>query len=1539
MAFDQATRNRLARFVGDARHTLTLEFTRQLQHEYGLDPQNGTITDLEKLSHLDDTRRETARLLRETMSHYLAGQEKQTVAGQRDVLERIVREQAFTVLNRLCALRMAEARGLLLESIARGYQSKGFQLYGRLAGSALGETGDSYRSYMFSLFDEFAVDLPVLFDRFSPQGRLFPRPAVVLELLAEINHPDIDPLWVEDETIGWIYQYFNSKEERKQMRDESSAPRNSRELAVRNQFFTPRYVVEFLTDNTLGRIWYEMTKGQTRLAESCRYLVRRPHEIFLAPGEAAPEAEDDQGELSQEELLRLPVYIPHRPLKDPRDIKMLDPACGSMHFGLYAFDLYEQIYAEAWELEGRLGPDAFLRPEGLKPLRQTYNNEEEFLQDVPRLIVERNIHGIDIDPRAVQIAGLSLWLRAQKSWQGQRLNAVERPTIQRSNIVTAEAMPGDTDLLDEFIERHLSLSPEGKLLGQLLRRVFVAMRLAGEAGSLLKIEEEIAADIAEAKTKWFTHPLVRQAKLFEEETPLPKQRELGLDVSGITDAAFWGRAEQRIYDSLEQYAELAEDGNHYRRHLFVRSTARGFAFIDLCRQKYDVILMNPPFGASVDRFVPLLVKHCPYGNKNLASAFIEVLSERLSVNGLIGLVSDKVIFIKSTYASFREHIILNSLEIGPFVELGWGVLDANVEVVASILSKSTKQTAQVFMNLASANNKQDLLSAGLYEWNQKKSLPAYFYMCITGLFRTMPNKAIAYDVPSRIQHLFRNNLSLQEQGVQVLQGHNLSMERYGKLWWEILPSHLLTGFFIRMYKGGSYCQYYQSSYEVALWRGDGSHLRLHSGTRWANEAFQGLPGIGYGKRGEWLDAHIMPSDHIFTVEGMAIFPSEESCVWGLLAYLNSPISSTLLSFYSGQHKEAGYLKDLPTPLLPLLMRDDYVRNAKQVYILKRELDTTNECSPTFLQPYLVHVLSESIFSLAERYLHICEKTSTLVFQQEQITYEIMGLSESDIQNLSFYATKPIDSVSLAFDASTLESCVYFCAEVAVSYAVGTAFGRWDIRYAISQKNLLENLEPFAPLPVCPPGMLQGARNLPANPDDLQTDYPMRITWAGLMTDDHGHIENVEDRVRQSLRIIWLDNADAIEQEVCEILGVPSLRTYFVNPNGFFSDHLKRYSKGRRSAPIYWPLSTASSSYTLWIYYHRLDVQTLYTCINDYVDPKLKDVSQQVQTLRQESNRSKLQEDDVAQLTDLETELKDFRAELLRLAAFWRPNLNDGVQITAAPLWRLFQHRQWQARLKETWEKLEGGEYDWAHLAMSIWPERVVPQCATDRSLAIAHDIEDLFWVEEDGKGRLLKPQDQEIAAQKNKQRQPAHEQLRAHLAALANGPARGLPALQVWQHLAEGQWDDTRLALYLWPERVFDKVWDYPPLADPLSIKMPAKRTQAARSSLLKKLLAAAAPDLAGPVAAAFQDEPAAFDAVWQALQRGERDEQPLALLLWPDRVVDKCTTDVDLAAKQGLRPFFWYQPPGAPWRRRKSQSSEITAEVARRQTLSGGRP
>lgn len=283
MAFDKPTRNRLAKFVADARNLIADEFTEQFQSLYGISPKGG-IAPLEKLAHLDDLGLATAALLRERID-YLIRTHPDDKEGTIGAVARLAREQAFTILNRLAAVRMAEKRGLIIESVGQGYQSKGFKVFEQVAGSALGDTFHRYRSYLFCLFDELAIDLGILFHRRSPQALLFPREPALLNLLDLLNTADLDALWAEDETIGWVYQYYNDPDERKKMRAESAAPRNSRELAVRNQFFTPRYVVEFLTDNTLGRIWYEMTKGDTRLKEQCRYLVRRPTEIFLGKAE------------------------------------------------------------------------------------------------------------------------------------------------------------------------------------------------------------------------------------------------------------------------------------------------------------------------------------------------------------------------------------------------------------------------------------------------------------------------------------------------------------------------------------------------------------------------------------------------------------------------------------------------------------------------------------------------------------------------------------------------------------------------------------------------------------------------------------------------------------------------------------------------------------------------------------------------------------------------------------------------------------------------------------------------------------------------------------------------------------------------------------------------------------------------------------------------------------------------------------------------------------------------------------------------------
>src|SRR5262249_30257261 len=157
---------------------------------------------------------------------------------------------------RFVALKMLEARKLVQECVSRGDQSSGFKEYTGLAPElAQFPDGSGYRTYLESLFDEIGTGVKVLFDRRDPVSLLWPRRQTLLDLLAALNDAELKEAWGQDETIGWVYQYFNSEQERREMRDASQAPRDSHELAVRNQFFTPRYVVAFLSDNTLGRTW------------------------------------------------------------------------------------------------------------------------------------------------------------------------------------------------------------------------------------------------------------------------------------------------------------------------------------------------------------------------------------------------------------------------------------------------------------------------------------------------------------------------------------------------------------------------------------------------------------------------------------------------------------------------------------------------------------------------------------------------------------------------------------------------------------------------------------------------------------------------------------------------------------------------------------------------------------------------------------------------------------------------------------------------------------------------------------------------------------------------------------------------------------------------------------------------------------------------------------------------------------------------------------------------------------------------------------
>src|SRR5665648_856835 len=999
------------------------------------------------------------------------------------------------------------------------------------------------------------------------------------------------------------------------MRAESpKAPRNSRELAVRNQFFTPRYVVEFLTDNTLGRTWYEMTQGGTQMKDNCHYMVRRPQEIFLAGGEDAPVLKEPTDDLSQEELLQQPVYIPYRRLKDPREILMLDPACGSMHFGLYAFDLYEKIYEEAWDLESLLGPQAFERSENLSALQKSYASKEEFLRDIPRLIVECNIHGVDIDSRAVQIAGLSLWLRAQRSWKCQGVKPLQRPQIRKSNIVCAEPMPGEKSMLEEFT---CKLKP--RVLGQLVEIIFEKMQLAGEIGSLLKIEEEIEEALSLAREDFQKEIQLRNE---ERDTLFPNMlspRQVSIfDFTDLGDETqFWNFSEQKLLDALKEYAEQAVETEVVQKRLFALDAARGFAFIDLFRKRYDVVLMNPPFGYISGDAERYCEANYPYWNRNLLCAFFD---RTLEIAQRVGSVFDRTAAIKTTYEEFRRNIFLEKGSLISQADLGWGVLDADVEVSAAVLLSSNVSSLEVFFDM-----------------------------------------------------------------------NNTDIAPYGK---------------------------------------DAVRIKGHPNVLLRNLSSQGKPGLGYGKRGQFLDSQIVAAGHAYTIEGVGAITENVNEAFFFTAILNSPIFQFIINLYCGQHKYSTYVNLFPCPIVDIKTRISIGQCVNRIWVLKQKWQTGDETDIVFISPRIFSFDRDSLSNCVDKMIQteadFNKEITVLTKSVNDMINAIYNLETDDIQMIEQYTKScPKDQVWIDVPSSIIEKRFEHIASIE-SALFGFVFGRWDIRYATGEKEPHALPDSFEPIPVCPLGMLQNHHGLPVSSQDVPDDYPLRIIWSGIMVDDEGQPEDIVARVRETIEIIWKEKAEDIEQETCELLGVDSLRDYFRKPSNFFAEHLKRYTKSRRQAPIYWPLTTASGIYTICVYYQRLSDQTLYKCVNDYVEPKLRQLTESTRQLRQKTVRSPQDEKELEEMLNLEQELQEFRDELLRVAAFWKPNLDDGVLITAAPLWKLFRLPRWRTLLEETWGKMENGECDWAHLAFSIWNDRVRAKCKKDISLAIAHGLKDIY---------------------------------------------------------------------------------------------------------------------------------------------------------------------------------------------------------------------
>lgn len=689
----------------------------------------------------------------------------------------------------------------------------------------------------------------------------------------------------------------------------------------------------------------------------------------------------------------------------------------------------------------------------------------------------------------------------------------------------------------------------------------------------------------------------------------------------------------------------------------------------------------------------------------------------------------------------------------------------------------------VFLRLLEANDKERALqysSSGIEDARDARR-----FAVDPQAFRALPRSLFAYWVSAAVRRLFTEALPFEDHGRVARQGLVTADDfRFVRLSFEAPTSAIRTGRWRPFAKGGAYAPYYADLNLLVSWgvaqRGLEAFGEIKGNAARSRQCSEHYfrPGLTWPLRTDGLSFRVFPAGCIFSHKGPAAFvgSDDHEGLLGLLAVANSRAFGCLVSLQLArtelaQSYEVGLIQRTPVPSLNPAGASTLASLARYACSLRRSLDTRTENSHAFSVPALVQASAGTLADRAAAWADRVQNTDTeLAAIQAEIDdrcFALYGINDEDRRAItegfggtaaappagdaegdaasalgssptfesapsavpSFDACDPDDS-----DESVFADATVLTAEL-LSWSLGVAFGRFDARLTTGERALPPEPDPFDPLPVCSPGMLTGADGLPcATPP---SGYPINFPQDGVLLDDPGHPRDLCSSARAVFDVVFVGEADARWQEAAGILDPKNqdLRAFVART--FFEQHLKRYSKSRRKAPIYWQLATPSASYSVWLYAHRLTPDTFFHVLHDVVAPKLGLEERKLLSLTQESgpNPTASQRKEIAGQEAFVDELRAFRDEIARVAPLWKPDLDDGVVLTMAPLWRLVpQHRAWQKELKGAWDSLSAGEYDWAHVAMHLWPERVVPKCATDRSLAIAHGLEEVFW-EEDAKGK------------------------------------------------------------------------------------------------------------------------------------------------------------------------------------------------------------
>lgn len=729
-----------------------------------------------------------------------------------------INECTFTLFNRLAALKVMEDRELFPEVIRRRVE------HGNLSYAHkqwLEEHTDERNAERMGLkhfledkFQELSDSYKI--PLYSPDYAyaMLPTADELFEIITAFNEIEQDAdcgvdIWKGDDILGWLYENFNTVE--KLALKDSGDKTEYDKVSLQSQVYTPQWVVKFLVDNTLGKMYLEMY----------------PDSNFIY---------DEDGKVKY-----LIANAPTSQMRHPKkleEIKLIDPACGSGNFLIYAFSLFYDLY-----------------------LNQIDQYDAEYSRrDIPKLIVEKNLYGVDLDERAVQLTQIALFIKAMQL-KGRR-GAMPAYTHVVS---THFELPEYSNVKDAFI----SGSDWNEAQQKTIHSIWEDLRAAYKFGSLIRVEEHLDALLPVDSSDMFANQW--KADMFDFKHQM------------ITT----------LRNQVHQWT--GEGSNEYS----LAKANDAITFLDILSTKFDVAVANPPytdsadFGVELKEFVGANYSKPLKFNSNLYACFIKRCCELAGDDGKVGMIHPHTFMFIKTFEDVRKYLI-GQTHINLMVDYGLDrvnlfgpgiLLDATFYTLDKSLSNND---AGVYFNITTnlqEKFKKDVLSQAYTDFcNGRQN--ARVYQLPQSKLKDIKSYPFIYWISDEFREKFGDKLL--DDVVDVKQGIATSNNnRFLRYWWEITGSNQS---YYPYSKGGEYTKWAGNLWIYINWEEKNvEYIKVKGRLQNRNYYFrEGITYSGSGSKG--TSFRIFPKDCLFDVGGSCIFLTDiYSNRYYLLAFLNSKI--------------------------------------------------------------------------------------------------------------------------------------------------------------------------------------------------------------------------------------------------------------------------------------------------------------------------------------------------------------------------------------------------------------------------------------------------------------------------------------------------------------------------------------------------------------------------------------------------------------------------------------------------------------------------